>query len=121
MRFLSILLAGAFLSVAMVGCGGGDDGGGEPPVPGVDNSGADEAPAGMDPKGMQIDPIKGDDGKVIDPGGKEDVPKGESPIPKEVTGTVKPSDGAKADPPKKDGGDKKEGGDKKDGGDKKEG
>ena len=111
MRLFSILLAGLFLVVA--GCGGGDDT--EPAIPGMGTSGEDVAPGGMDPKGMETDSVKDDDGNVIDPEGKDEAPPGESIIPKEVTGTLK-GGGDKKGGDKK-GGDKK-GGDKK-GGDKK--
>jgi len=100
MRLLSILLAGLLL--VAVGCGSDDP---EPAIPGVGASSSDAAPAGMDPKGMETDPIKDDDGKIIDPGGKEEAPPGASIIPKEVTNSAK-------------GGGAKKGGDKK-GGDKK--
>ena len=118
MRLFSILLAGMFLVVA--GCGGGDDT--EPAIPGVGASGGDIAPVGMDPKAMEVDPLKDDDGKVIDPGGKDEAPPGESIIPKEVSGALKGGGDKKGGDKKggdKKGGDKK-GGDKK-GGDKKGG
>ena len=105
MRLLSILLAGLLL--VAVGCGGSDDP--EPATPGVGGSSSDIAPAGMDPKKMETDPIKDDDGKIIDPGGKEEAPPGASIIPKEITNSTK-GGGAKKGGAKK-GGDKK-GGDK---------
>ena len=81
MRFFSILLAGVFLSV--VGCGRGDatDGstGGA-----IGTTAADLAPAGHDPKDMPVDEVKDDDGNVVDPGGKESPPEGESVIPEQV-------------------------------------
>ena len=81
MRFFSILLAGIFLSV--VGCGGGDatDGttGGAPGP-----TGADLAPAGLDPKDMPVDEVKDDDGNVVDAGGKESPREGASVIPEQV-------------------------------------
>ena len=81
MRFFSILLAGIFLSV--VGCGGGDaTDGTKDGAPGP--TGADLAPAGHDPKDMPVDEVKDDDGNVVDPGGKESPPEGESVIPEQV-------------------------------------
>ena len=118
MRLLSILLAGLLL--VAVGCGGSDDP--EPATPGVGASSSDIAPAGMDPKKMETDPIKDDDGKIIDPGGKEEAPPGASIIPKEITNSAKGGGDKKGGDKKggdKKGGDKK-GGDKK-GGDKKGG
>jgi hypothetical protein len=116
MRFFSILLAGVFLSV--VGCGGGDAT--DDSTSGVRGpTGADLAPAGLDPKDMPVDEVKDDDGKVIDPGGKEDPPEGESVIPEQVgkqfggAARKKGAKEAKKEAPKKEAPKKKADGGKK--------
>ena len=121
MRFFSILLAGAFLSV--VGCGDGDATDGS--TGGVKGpTGADLAPAGNDPKDMPVDEVKDDEGKVVNPGGKEEPPEGASVIPVQVGkqfggARKKGAKEAKKETPKK--GDKKEAPKKKaDGGKKTE-
>ena len=84
MRLFSILLAGVFLTVA--GCGGGDDAA----SPAASGGGGATTPpsAGMDPGGMETDPIKDKEGKEVKTG-KEEPPPGAKVTPEPSEGAEK--------------------------------